>query len=48
MAMVQLMLYREEKMILYEGNMSSSGQESGSELADDPFFKQNYDARYIQ
>lgn len=48
MAMVQLMLYREEKMILYGGNMSSSGQDSGSELADDPFFKQNYDARYIQ
>ena len=48
MAMVQLVLYREEKMILYGGNMSSSGQDSGSELADDPFFKQNYDARYIQ
>lgn len=48
MAMVQLMLYREEKMVLYGGNMSSSGQDSGSELADDPFFKQNYDARYIQ
>ena len=48
MAMVQLILYREEKMVLYGGNMSSSGQDSGSELADDPFFKQNYDARYIQ
>ena len=48
MAMVQLILYREEKMILYGGDMSSSGQDSGSELADDPFFKQNYDARYIQ
>lgn len=48
MAMVQLVLYREEKMILYGGDMSSSGQDSGSELADDPFFKQNYDARYIQ
>lgn len=48
MAMVQLMLYREEKMVLYGGNMSSSGQDSGSELADDPFFTQNYDARYIE
>ena len=47
MAMVQLILYREEKMVLYGGNMSSSGQDSGSELADDPFFTQNYDARYI-
>lgn len=48
MAMVQLVLYREEKMILYGGDLSSSGQDSGSELADDPFFTQNYDARYIQ
>ena len=48
MAMVQLMLYREEKMVLYGGDMSSSGQDSGSELADDPFFTQNYDARYIK
>ena len=48
MAMVQLVLYREEKMILYGGDMSSSGQDSGSELANDPFFTQNYDARYIQ
>ena len=48
MAMVQLMLYREEKMILYEGNMSSSGQDIGSELADDPYFTQNYDLRYKQ
>ena len=48
MAMVQLVLYREEKMILYGGDMSSSGQDSGSELANDPFFTQNYDIRYIQ
>ena len=48
MAMVQLVLYREEKMILYGGDMSSSGQDSGSELADDPFFTQNYDIRYAQ
>ena len=48
MAMIQLILYREEKMILYGGDMSSSGQESGSELANDPFFTQNYDVRYTQ
>ena len=48
MAMIQLVLYREEKMILYGGDMSSSGQESGSELANDPFFTQNYDIRYAQ
>ena len=48
MAMIQLILYREEKMILYGGDMSSSGQESGSELANDPFFTQNYDIRYAQ
>ena len=48
MALVQLILYREEKMILYNGNMSSSGQESGSDLANDPFFIQNYDERFLQ
>lgn len=48
MALVQLMLYREEKMILFGGNMSSSGQQNGSDLAEDPFFTQNYDAWYIQ
>ena len=48
MALVQLILYREEKMILYNGDMSSSGQESGSDLANDPFFTQNYDERFIQ
>ena len=48
MALVQLILYREEKMILYNGNMSSSGQEGGSDLANDPFFTQNYDERFLQ
>lgn len=48
MALVQLILYREEKMIIYGGNMSSSRQENGSELADDPFFTQNYDVRWRQ
>ena len=31
MALVQLILYREEKMILYNGDMSSSGQAGGSD-----------------
>lgn len=48
MAMVQLMLYREEKMIKFNGNMLSSGQTNGSGLANDPFFTQNYDMRLIQ
>lgn len=48
MAMVQLMLYREEKMIKFNGNMLSSGQTDGSDLANDPFFTQNYDMRLIQ
>ena len=48
MALVQLILYREEKMILYNGNMSSSGQEGGSDLANDQFFIQNYDERFLQ
>ena len=48
MALVQLILYREEKMILYNGDMSSSGQESGSDVANDPFFTQNYDERFLQ
>lgn len=48
MAMVQLMLYREEKMIKFNGNILSSGQTKGSDLANDPFFTQNYDMRLIQ
>lgn len=48
MAIMQLILYREEKMILFGGNMSSSGQQNGSDLADDPYFKQNYDIKYFQ
>lgn len=42
MSLVQLMLYREEKMILCGGNMSSLGQQHGSDLAEDPFFTRNY------
>lgn len=48
MAVMQLLLYREEKMILFGGNMSSSGQQNGSDLADDPYFVQNYGIQYLQ
>lgn len=48
MALVQLMLYREEKMIIYNGNMSSSGQQNTSGLENDPFFTENYDNRFSQ
>ena len=41
MALVQLMLYREEKMILYQGDMHNTGsQVSGMEK--DDFFEKNY------
>jgi hypothetical protein len=41
MALVQLMLYREEKMILYQGNVKSAeGSSSGMEK--DDYFEKNY------
>lgn len=47
MALVQGMLYREEKMILFNGNLKSSRQESVRDYAgNDPFFKRNYDFRF--
>ena len=46
-ALGMVMLYREEKMILYQGNISSSRQDDGSGLENDPFFKTNYDDRFI-
>ena len=46
-AMGMVMLYRQEKIILYQGNMSADRQEqaSASYLGNDDFFKRNYDAR---
>lgn len=49
-AMGMLMLLREDKMILYNGNVSRDKHEeaSSSYLGNDPFFKTNYDARFKQ
>ena len=47
-SMGMLMLLREDKMILYSGEVSKSREEdaSASYLGNDPFFKTNYDARF--
>jgi len=49
-SMGMLMLLREDKMILYNGEVSKSNEEdaSASYLGNDPFFKTNYDARFKQ
>ena len=43
-AMGMLMLLREDKMIMYQGNVSKERQESAmsSYLGNDPFFSRNY------
>lgn len=46
MALVQLMLYREEKMILYQGDITKAEQPS-SGLEDDDFFTKNYPGKRI-
>ena len=44
-ALGMVMLYRQEKVILTQGNLELSGQSAyGDELADDPFFEENWDA----
>ena len=47
-SMGMLMLLREDKMILYSGEVSKGKEEdaSASYLGNDPFFKTNYDARF--
>lgn len=49
-SMGMLMLLREDKMILYNGEIIKSKEEdvSASYLGNDPFFKTNYDARFKQ
>lgn len=49
-SMGMLMLLREDKMILYKGEVSKSKEEdvSASYLGNDPFFKTNYDTRFKQ
>lgn len=47
MSLVQLMLYREEKMILYQGDMKREASKVPSDYkGNDPFFNNNYDKRY--
>ena len=43
-ALGMLMLYREDKMVLYGG--SGNERYNESDLANDPFFTQNYDERF--
>ena len=48
-SLCQLMLYREEKMILYQGNPQNySNTNSADYLGNDPFFTKNYDERITQ
>ena len=46
-ALGMVMLYREEKMILYQGNPSADKEEkaNSSYLGNDPFFANNYRCR---
>lgn len=45
MSAIQLMLYREEKMIIYQGNPANyANRKHAKTLADDPYFTNNYDA----
>lgn len=47
LSMVQMMLYREEKMILYQGDLEGGRNKTfSSGLEDDPFFSKNY--RFMQ
>ena len=47
-ALGMLMLYREEKMILYQGNLNRENvQTVGSDLSNDPFFTNNYDNKFF-
>ena len=40
------MLYREEKMILYQNNISNAqNKDSSKDLANDPYFTENYDEK---
>lgn len=48
-AMGMLMLLREDRMILYGGNVKSNEEKSSvSYLGNDPFFRNNYDVRFKQ
>lgn len=44
-ALGMVMLYREEKLILYQGNISSTREQGSSGLEADPFFNDNYESQ---
>ena len=46
MSLVQLMLYREEKMVLYGGNPQKKRELPTDYLGNDPFFSNNYDNKF--
>lgn len=47
MSLCQLMLYREEKMILYQGDLKrGAGKPQASYLGNDEFFSKNYNEHY--
>lgn len=47
-SLCQLMLYREEKMILYQNNISNAqNRDDDKDLSNDPFFKDNYDNKEL-
>lgn len=48
MSLVQLMLYREEKMVLYGGNPQKKQEVPSNYLGNDDFFSTNFDNRFIQ
>lgn len=47
-ALGMVMLYRQEKVILYKGTLNAKDQEetSSSYMGNDPFFKSNYDLKF--
>lgn len=47
MALVQLMLYREEKMVLYQGDMVGGSSQKTTTLADDPYWSKNYRVKKV-
>jgi hypothetical protein len=47
MSLVQLMLFREEKMVLYGGNPQKRQEVPTDYLGNDDFFSKNYDNRFM-
>ena len=48
MSLVQLMIFREQKMITYQGNIKRDTSKIEKDYAgNDEFFTRNFDARHI-